>query len=251
MTCDPWPVVWPCDPLPEVSDEQMEAALAAARTLLWSRTGRRLGVCTAVERYRVPPSGSGCGVPYMSDDLVWHNGGRGGMCCAIHLASQPVQSVTRVTIGGLEVPSNGYQLNGSVLMRVGTCWPTVLDCDPPVIEVEYRWGVPLTPAVVADPEADPPVVAVEASPLWGMAAMAMGEVANELMQAMCGGTCRISSRAITVTQGGRTVQLADPGDTRDAGLLGTELADALITSVNPGARQVRSRVYSPDMATLS
>ena len=28
MTCDPWPVVWPCDPLPEVSDEQMEAALA-------------------------------------------------------------------------------------------------------------------------------------------------------------------------------------------------------------------------------
>lgn len=236
MTCEPWPITYGCEPEPPVDDEQRAAAIVAAQALLWARTGRRMGTCEVVERYRVPPGSSGCGVPWMGDDRIWHNGGRGGECCAIHLVSQPVQSITSVEIDGVPLDASGYELEGSVLRRIGACWPVVAACDEPVIQVSYNAGVSLT---------------APTSPWWGLAGLAMGEVAREIMSAMCGGPCRISSRAVSVTRQGVTVQMADPTDTREAGLLGTELADMFITAVNPGGRPMRSRVYSPDMAQLS
>lgn len=232
----------------------MEAALSAARLILWARTGRRLGVCTVSEGY-YPAGGADCGVPYMTDDLVWHNGGRGGPCCAIHLREGPVQSIVSVTELGHALGPSQYRVEQpGRLMRVGACWPVMLECDEPPVRVVYRAGVPLTApeaAVEPDPLADPPVLgsdAVLAAPLWGMAAAAMGEVTVEVLDGMCGKPCKLPSRAVTITRQGVTVELGAPGDLADSGLLGLPLADALIQAVNPFRRPGRSRVYSVDMA---
>lgn len=231
MTCTAWPVVWPCNPAAG-TEEQVAAALGAAQDILWSRTGRRLGTCEVTESYRLAASGQ-CGRPYMTDDLVWHNGGRDGACCAIHLVNQPVQSITSVTVQGQLVPDTGYRLADGVLMRVGACWPTVGACDPPPVTVTYVWGVSIS----------------EPGDTWHhLAAAAMGEVANELVTAMCGGPCRLPSRAVSVTRAGVTTQLGAPAEWAKERLLGLPLADALILAVNPSRLMQRSRVYSPDMA---
>lgn len=245
MTCEPWPIVWPCDPPTGVSEEQQTAAVAAARSMLWARTGRRLGLCEVTESYRPVLQGGGCGVPYMTDDLVWHNGGgRGNACCAIHLVSLPVFAVTEVRVWGHPISPSEYRIEtGGRLVRKGVCWPPGYECDTgPSVEITYTWGVPLR---AADPEAIPPV---EASPLWGMVAVAMGEVANEILQAMCGKTCRLPATATSITRQNVTVTMPDPKATIEAKLLGTPLANALILACNPHRQEQRSRVYSPDMA---
>lgn len=240
MTCDPWPIVWPCEE-PPGSPEQQEAAIDAARLLLWSRTGRRLGVCATTEAYVSPGAGIECGVPYMTDDRLWHNGGVPGRSCGIWLEHTPVVAVDAVTVNGETVDPATYRMEGSQLVRRGQCWPaSSVEWQTPTV-VTYRWGVPIQAAA---PTADPPL---DASPLWGMVSAAMGEVAYEIAQAMCGGECRLPSRAVTVTRYGATVQLQDPQQTIDNRLLGLELADQLILTVNPARRQSRSRVYSPDM----
>jgi hypothetical protein len=167
----------------------------------------------------------------MTDDLRWHNGGRDGACCAIFLASVPVQTVTSVEVGEDVQDPASYRLEGARLLRVGGCWPTVAECDPPTIKVTYEWGVALEDE--------------------GLAAMAMGEVSIELLHAMCGGVCKLPSRAVTVSRQGVTVEMGTPAEYVAAGLLGLPLADALIVASNPGRLVQRSRVYSPDMARAS
>lgn len=247
MTCDRWPVVWPCEE-PPGSPDQQDAAISAAQTLLWSRTGRQLGLCTAHDRYTALSAANDCGRPYMTDDRIWHNGGRtGGQCCAIQLWHTPVKSIVEVKLNGQLLDPAGYRLEGNRLVRGGLiCWPTSLDCDAAPVEVTYRWGVPLIAPVEADPTADPPVVAVEPSELWGLVAAAMGEVALEVARALCGQDCRLPSNVISATSRGVTVQRQDVQTSIDQRLLGLEIADLLILTVNPARRTQRGRVYSPD-----
>lgn len=254
MTCEPWPITWPCDELPTTDEVKTDTAISAAQSVLWARTGRRLGVCTVTERYALAYSGGGCGVPYMTDDRIWHNGGRtGAQCCAIDLEQEPVQSIVEVKVDDVGIDASGYRLEGGRLVRSGElCWPAQdAGCVEGRIEVTYRWGVPLTAPVYADPEASPdPIVAVAGSALSGLAAAAMGEVALEYLNAMCGKPCRLPSSVVSVTRQGVTTQLADPIELRKSGLLGLPIADALIATVNPHRLTHRSRVYSPDMAAV-
>lgn len=223
MTCEAWPIVWPCAAPAGSTQEQLDAAQAGAQLLLWARTGRRLGTCDAVES---------CGAPYMTDDLIWHNGGRSGGD-VIFLTNQPVQEISEVTVDGIVQAGSTYRLEGnSRLVRVDSAWPSGLS---PTVRVTYTWGVPI------DPD----------SPLGGLVKIAMGEVGNELLQGLCGGVCRLPSRAVSVSRQGVTVQLAPAADFTDKGLLGLPLADMLITSVNPGGKRQRSRIFSPDMARRS
>lgn len=249
MTCDAWPVVWGCD-RKGTSPEIEAAALSAAQTLLWSRTGRRLGACTTTEKYRPPLAGWDCGRPYMTDDLVWHNGGgRGGNCCAIHLVSLPIVEVVEVKVWGEAVPADSYRVESAGrLVRRDACWPPGLECIDPPVEVTYRWGVPLIAPVIADPDAIPPVVAAEGSPLWGLVAGAMGEVAAEFVKGLCGQPCALPARLVAVSRQGVNQQFSSAAELLKEGLLGLPLADALIGTVNPGRLRSRSRVYSPDMA---
>lgn len=224
--CEPWPIVWPCSEMPATVTPEMEAAaIGAAQAILWAATGRRLGLCTVTEGY-VVPGGGGCGVPWLGDDRVWRNGGRTGGCCAIHLASVPVQSVQSVSIGGQVISAGGWRLDGDQLMRVGSCWPSVESCGAaPPVTVTYTHGVPLTGT-------------------WGdLAALAMSEVALDIVNGLCGGQCRLPTRAATVTRQGVTVSPVIP-----EGKLGLPMTDRLVDVVNPHRRVQRSQVYSPDMA---
>jgi hypothetical protein len=232
MACEEWPLIWPCDPpTAETTTAKVEAAVAAARELLWSRTGRRLGVCSIVESYEVPGT-SVCAVPYLGDDRLWHLG-RPGAGRFIVLSQQPVHSVQSVSIDGAVVDPSSYRLAGSRLYRVGADWPAQVAAeDAPRVVVAYSYGVSLA----------------EGSRWHTLAGLALGEVAMEVFRLMCGEACKLPSRAVSVTRQGVTVQLADPQQFVDQQLLGLPLADQLILATNPTRLRARSRVYSPDMA---
>lgn len=228
--CLPWPVVWPCNELPAHSDEQMAAATSAAQRMLWTRTGRRLGMCTVTELFWPASAGGACGVPYMRDG-DWYNGGRSAGC-TLQLSYRPVQLVNEVRVHGVALAATGYVLQrGGFLMRIGGDWPAVGECEHAPVEVDYTWGASLH------------------EPLWGSVALAMGEVTYEVLAALCGQPCKLPSRAVSVTRQGVTVNLADPSTAPE--LLGLPLADALILSENPGKKAQRSGIRSPDMARAS
>lgn len=228
MTCEEWPVIWPCDP-PAGSEERIENAKAMAREMLWSRTGRRLGQCTGTESYAAPSTGA-CAVPYLSD-RGWRLGAPGAPRFLV-LRQQPVASVSAVTVDGVAVDASGYRLAGSRLYRVGAQWPEqTSELQAPRIEVTYTWGISVA----------------EGSRWHPMVGLAMGEVAFEIHQALCGQPCKLPSRAVSVTRQGVTVQLGDPKQYVDMGLLGLPFADQLILAANPGRLAGQARVYSPDL----
>lgn len=225
--CTPWPIIWPCDGLPSgATDEMKAAAEQGAQTLLWSRMGRRHGLCSVTERFTPVPSGQ-CGPgPWLDDRLVWHN--PVGIGSALLLSWQPVVLVSEVKVDGVAVNVSTYQLSGGFLERVGSAWPAS-PLAVPTVDVTYLWGVPLNGA------------------LWGLVSAAMGEVATELLNAMCGSACRISPYAATTTRSGVTVAR----DKATGKSLGLPLADSLIQSVNPGGRPARGAVHSPDLPRAS
>lgn len=250
MSCDPFPVQWGagCEP-PTATPEQMLAATGAAQSLLWHLSGSRFGSCVAVENYRVPSS-SGCGVPYKDDRGFWHNGGgRGGVCCRLLLHNRPVQRVVGVSVDGRVLDPSEYRLEGGWLQRLGACWPTVADCDPPVIRVEYVWGVPVTGPVFDDSE--PPVLVERPAPYWGAVSLAMGELVVEFLHGMCGDPCKLPSRVASITRQGITVNFLTPEQWFELGLVGLPMTDSFLRAVNPNGRRARSRVYSPDLARRS
>lgn len=226
MTCEAWPVEWPCDTTGK-TPEQLAAAVDWATTVLWGLGGRHLGVCEWVERYW-PPCTSACGAPYKGIDGEWRNRvSAAADCCRILLRHTPVVDVSAVTVWGEAMDPGAYDVVARrYLRRRGACWPCEDLCDDPPIEVVYRAGVALPPGTAA----------------------AVGEVACEVLAGLSGGPCRLPSRAVNVTRQGVTVQLADPAEFVDAGLLGLPLADAWIRAVNPAKLVNRSRVYSPDLA---
>lgn len=211
MTCEAWPIVWPCDLPAGSTDEQKDAAQAAAQLVLWSRTGRRLGSCEAVETFDV---GGDC----LPDSTQW-----------IWLTAAPISAVTTVTVNSAVRSAELYRLEGSRLRPVGTGYGWVGSGGPALVEVAYTWGVPL----------------VDGDPLAGLAAAAMGEVANEWLNAQCGGECRLPSSLASVARQGVTKTFRSLDE--QPLLLGLPIADQLILSVNPDQKVARSRVYSPDM----
>lgn len=218
MTCDAWPVVWTCDKPEGLTPEQEQAALDAAQLLLWSRTGRRLGVCDSTETFQ--PFGE-CVMPRPTPGSAFGLSSRGG---EVFLTNTPVVQVVEVKVDGVVVPANRYRVEGTRLTPLAGAWSTAT----PVV-VTYRHGVPIE------------------GWLAGLVAMAVGEVAGELANGMCGGACKLPSRMVSISRQGVTVEMGTADDYVKAGLLGLPLADQLITTVNPHKRQSASRVYSPDM----
>ena len=221
--CDEWPVVWPCD-VTGVDAPLLAAAFNGAVSLLWSYGGRSVGVCAYHEQYW-PPCTGGCVGPWKSSDGAWHNAA-GRDCCRVLLAHQPVESIVSVSVDGVLLDPDAYVADGAWLRRRGACWSCAGDCDDPPLAVVYRAGFPL-PATTG---------------------YAVGEVGCELLAAMRGDTCRLPSRAISITRQGVTVQLADGADLAKRRRLGLVLADAWLELVNPHGLRSMSRVYSPDLA---
>ena len=228
MTCEPWPITWPCDTT-GADPELVALAQAAAQNLLWAMGGRRLGVCTWTERYRPACSCPGCCVAPFHDAAGWHNRvGGPAMCCRILLAHRPVREVLAVTLDSAALDPAGYDVEAwAWLRRRGTCWPCAGDCDDPPVEVTYKAGNSLPAGTAA----------------------AMGEVACEFINGFTNKVCKLPSRAVSIARQGVTVQLADPATFVRSGRLGLPIADAWLSVVNPTGLSRPSRVYSPDLAT--
>lgn len=221
----PAEIDWTCSSVTvETTAEQQAVALSSAQTWLWALTGRRYGTFVTVEdRYR---SGGGDGrvQPYRGRDMIWRNAIIDGDC-RLELKRQPVRAVTEVREFGRVLSPSEYVLEGSTLVRVGATWPTECDdCDPAAIEVDYTWGIPFA----------------------GLAASALAEVACEFLAGMTGQSCRLPSRAVSISRQGVTIEMDDAATFAENGLTGLPIADAWIRTVNPNRHQGRSRVVMVD-----
>jgi len=78
-------------------------------------------------------------------------------------------------------------------------------------------------------------------------AMAVGEVACEVIHALRDEPCKLPSRLVSITRQGITVDLQGTGLEGLEGRLGLPLADAWLSAVNPARLDRPSRVYSPDL----
>jgi len=228
MECESWPITWPCDT--SGYDESLIAlATEAAQSLLWSLSGRRYGICSTTESYRLNCA-SPCN-PYgdaFGPGVEWRlDAGRSRrMCCRIHLAQKPVRAIDGVSALGLVLDPDEYALERDVLFRIGQCWPCEQECDNPPVEVTYTYGIDV--------------------PALGQ--MAMGEVACEFLRGWNGADCRLPSNVTSISRQGVTLDLGDVDTLFRAGRIGMPISDAFLRSVNPNALQQASQVWSPDLA---
>ena len=222
MQCTRWPCQWPADAsVADLPDAVKDAAVEGAGNILWALTGRWYGVCSTVEQYRLDVD-TGCVIPVGPGPL--DVAGHPTSANMIPLAQRPVRSVESVKVGGAVV--SDWFRQGSMLVRRGGYWPAVGATDPPNIEVSYTFG----------------------GGFPGGSSIAVGELANELVQAYRGKECRIPSNATTITRNGVTVTRLDAVSIAATGLVGLPVTDMLIRSLNPAKLTQPSRVYSVDGA---
>jgi len=224
MTCEPWPIVWPCS-IDTEDPDKVSAARDAAQTILNGLSGHRFGLCSVTESYRASCS-SACGIPYKTSDGVWRNGiADAHTCCHVLLQHKPVRAILSVVVSGETLDPNEYALERDYLWRRHACFPCVADCDDPEIIVAYAYGNDV--------------------PTLGQ--LAMGEVACEILAGLSGADCRLPSNAVSVSRQGVTVDLGDAQTLFDQGRIGLPIADAFLRAVNPSKLVSQSQVFSPDM----
>lgn len=230
MSCDPWPIKWACD-ITDVDQDLLDLARDSAQSILWSMTGRRYGLCTQTEAYRLPCE-SPCVQPYrraFGPGVEYALAGERRACCKIHLAQRPVRAIVEVTVDGVVLDPGDYALERDVLFRLGKCWPCDDECEEPPVVVEYSWGI------------DVPA----------LGELAMGELACEILSGLRGLDCRLPSNAISVTRQGITVDLGDATTLYEQHRLGLPICDAFIRDANPGRLRMASTVHTPDLARRS
>jgi hypothetical protein len=123
VTCEPWPIRWPCD-ITDTDEALLDLAQESAQSILWGLSGRRYGVCTTTESYRVGCHSS-C-VPIWRDfgpGVEYLLGGRREVCCRLHLQQIPVRAILAVEVEGVLLDPESYALEGDVLWRADDCWP--------------------------------------------------------------------------------------------------------------------------------
>jgi hypothetical protein len=214
-----------------LEQDTMEALAAnGANMLLWALTGRRWGVFeTTGEKYRVVTCQSALW-PTTGTRRTLEPGIGGGVChggcCRLELARRPVIEV--LAVSQFSEPLEDWTLNGSQLTLLGGECRGCSACGDDTITVDYRHGIPWPP----------------------FAAAALGELQSEFIAGMSGnGVCRLSSRAVSVSRQGVTVDMQALSSEYAEGRTGLPLTDALITTVNPNGLKQRPRIVSPDHAT--
>jgi hypothetical protein len=228
MSCEVWPVRFPCD-ISEYDADLVTAAVDASQSILWAMTGRRFGICETTESYRMPCT-SQCYTPWQDNfgpgvDYQLGNDNR-RKCCAIALESRPVKAIMEVKLNGDVLDPDEYYLGRGTLYRIGQCWPCDEECDLPPIEVTYKYGI------------DVPV----------LGELAMGELACELLAGWDGMDCRLPSNAVSVTRQGVTVDLSSPETLFAQNRIGLPISDQFIYTSNPDRLRSRSTIHSPDIA---
>lgn len=229
MECTAWPITWPC-PIDDYDEALIALATEAAQSLLWSLSGRRYGLCSTTEAYRLNCSDP-CGNPYgdqFGPGVEWRldHGMEPRRCCRINLAQRPVRSIDAVLVLGDLLDPAEYQLERDTLLRLGQCFPCEQECDAAPVEVTYTYGIDV--------------------PALGQ--LAMGEVACEFLRGWTGADCRLPSNVTSISRQGVTLDLGDVDTLFRAGRVGMPISDAFLRSVNPNALQSASQVWSPDLS---
>ena len=243
-SCD-WPVDRGCfPPLPELSDPptdeeqaaydaevvQRNAAENMAVSVIWALSGRQFGVCPVTTRpcppqqhlfrYRYDwPVTAYYGLSELDRYLLIQGCGCAGYCresgpSMLHLPG-PVQSVTTVTIDGIQLDPATYRLEGDVLYRLGGIWPSQ-NLGLPAGEngtwtVEYMQGTP------------PPA---------GTGKL-VGLLALEFLNACNGGKCRLPRNVSNVSRQGVSFDMYNPNDIYDSGKTGLAEIDMWLAAINP------------------
>jgi hypothetical protein len=232
--------------------DQLLLALQMATELLWAKTGRRYGTCSATvwpctEQFTGDPMAWPWLNAYMSSWGSWSGWygilpllnltcgicgpGPGCSCTYLHRIDlgRPVNTVDTVTINGDILDSSAYRLDENHwLTRVdGDSWPTSQD-----LSVEGgTWSVEFTYGY---------------APTAG-GKLACGQLAHEIGLAILGNAnCRLPQRVASISRQGVTVSFDDLQQFLQSGLTGLPLVDEFIITSNPNRLQSRTRVYRAD-----
>ena len=248
------PCVWPvnygaCTDLStfeEAGREVQELAEAIATEHLWRWTDRVFGQCPQVlrpcmdrELGRLRPwtntlvsaSSRSPWVPVIIGGS-WYNITSCRTCVnpeAALILPSIVSEVTRVVIGGIELPPESWRFENGVLLRLDGTWPTWQNLAAPEGSAE-SWEVHILYGAEV--------------PMGGR--VAAGVLANEFVKAMCNDdTCALPANVVSVSRLGVSMEM-DQIEWQDAqgGKTGLWIVDSWILSVTSTRRP--STVLSPD-----
>src|SRR5689334_11781732 len=244
----PWPIRWLCD-VDTTSPTMTGYAAQFATEVIHDLSGRQFGTT----RLTLRPCKRDCaddawtagewlpGLSYPSPALIngrWFNltcGRCWGTCACQQLSEvklpNPVSAVVTVKIDGAVMPVTGYALqNSELLVRTdGGTWPLCNDLSRPDTAAG-TWSVTFDVG--------------RAVPEGG--AVAVGELACEILRAFNGEDCRLPRNVTQIARQGVTISMPDVTSLFASGLTGLPLADLWITSVNPKKLATRSQVYRVD-----
>jgi len=142
-----------------------------------------------------------------------------------------VSSIVSVKLDGAAMPTGSYRMdNNRLLVRTdGQRWPFCQDMSKADTEVG-TWSV----------------TAVIGEDVPQGAALAMGEMACEIIKAGQGQDCRLPPGVTQLVRQGVTIQYPDVGQLLKDGRTGLYLVDLFLASENPDGLKQRGRVYSVD-----
>lgn len=241
MSCS-WPVDRTCYPaLPTLSGSPTDTEQAAydaavakqnanedqAVAVLWALSGRQFGACETTVRPCPATFGSYDPFPLLRGFVLLREGGHwlnfpcgciGGCSVSgprvVHLPG-PVSSVESVTIEGIVLDPDGYQLEGDALYRRGGAhWPRQ-DLGRPLGETG-TWSVTY----------------LRGNPAPAGVAQLVGLLAKEFLAACDGGKCRLPRTVVSTTQRGVT-HTFDPTKLLASGKTGLPEVDTWLAAVNP------------------
>lgn len=239
--CEPWEPLLPVEAdevarlAYETTQPAMYAELAMAATdYLWSRSGRRYGLCTVSIR----PCGTRtpCPDPNLWDIAIWPwiwrspcgctgRCSRGGSALAL---PRPVASVTEVLIDGAALDPSEYRIDKwRWLIRTdGTDWPATQDLTLPPTEADTFQ-----------------VTFERGRPIPALGRLAMGALLLEFIRgATDPSTCRLPATTKQVTRRGVTTVM----DPKMLDYTGLSEVRQFLTTKNPYGIQQRARVYRAD-----
>jgi hypothetical protein len=148
--------------------------------------------------------------------------------------TRPVLSVDAVTIDGVSVDVDRFELSSGLLRPmaldgVRVVLPAYQDLGLPLGEsgtwsVDYTWG------------SDPPAGGV----------LAAVELSVQLLRARHGAENLLPDRVARVVREGVDITMVDPLKLQEQGLIGVAVCDQFINTVNPDKRRTRPSIVNPD-----
>jgi hypothetical protein len=221
-----------------------------ATRVLWALSGRRFGTCEVTLRpcrrdcYGEWPWGwsewnsTALGTSVWSGYRYWFPLSCGSCTsgCSCSEVSEtvlptPVNRIVQVKVDGTPLVTGAYRVdNNRLLVRTdGQQWPYCNDLTKEDTEAG-TWSVTATYGEDV-PEG---------------AALAMGELACEIVKAGSGQDCRLPAGVTQLVRQGVTIQYPDVGQLLTEGRTGLYLVDLFLASENPNGLKSRARVYSVD-----